>query len=124
MHHRVISLSSRKNLCVNEEVLRLGSDGRISDRCLDMQKGKAKVAAAAASPTLSEDKEPQEKRTDAQALKRQRVQRNSTTTEAKKCPFLQVIYLPLHQFLYSLDNYSINNNHNNNSIYDNHNDDF
>jgi hypothetical protein len=37
---RVVSLGSRKTLCINDAVSRLGSDTRIADRCLDMQKGK------------------------------------------------------------------------------------
>ncbi|XP_072510152.1 ATP-dependent DNA helicase DDX11-like isoform X3 [Notamacropus eugenii] len=37
---RLISLGSRQNLCVNEEVKRLGSVHLINDRCLEMQKNK------------------------------------------------------------------------------------
>jgi chromosome transmission fidelity protein 1 len=37
---RVVSLASRKNLCINEEVLKLKSQARINDKCLDMQKTK------------------------------------------------------------------------------------
>ncbi|XP_074489242.1 ATP-dependent DNA helicase DDX11 [Sebastes fasciatus] len=36
----VVTLGSRQNLCVNEEVRRLGSIQRINDRCLEMQKNK------------------------------------------------------------------------------------
>ncbi|XP_042475699.1 ATP-dependent DNA helicase DDX11 isoform X3 [Macadamia integrifolia] len=35
---KVISLGSRKNLCINEEVHKLGNSTRISERCLDLQK--------------------------------------------------------------------------------------
>ncbi|KAJ0069463.1 hypothetical protein NL108_006060, partial [Boleophthalmus pectinirostris] len=34
----VVTLGSRQNLCINEEVKRLGSIQRINDRCLEMQK--------------------------------------------------------------------------------------
>ncbi|XP_044533725.1 ATP-dependent DNA helicase DDX11 isoform X1 [Gracilinanus agilis] len=37
---RLISLGSRQNLCVNEEVKRLGSVHLINERCLEMQKNK------------------------------------------------------------------------------------
>uniref|UniRef100_A0A3Q3WP30 Helicase ATP-binding domain-containing protein n=1 Tax=Mola mola TaxID=94237 RepID=A0A3Q3WP30_MOLML len=36
----VVTLGSRQNLCVNEEVRRLGSIQRINDRCMEMQKSK------------------------------------------------------------------------------------
>lgn len=36
----VVTLGSRQNLCINEEVRRLGSIHRINDRCLEMQKNK------------------------------------------------------------------------------------
>ncbi|XP_037623879.1 ATP-dependent DNA helicase DDX11 [Sebastes umbrosus] len=36
----LVTLGSRQNLCVNEEVRRLGSIQRINDRCLEMQKNK------------------------------------------------------------------------------------
>ncbi|XP_037538797.1 ATP-dependent DNA helicase DDX11 [Nematolebias whitei] len=36
----VVALGSRQNLCINEEVRRLGSVQRINDRCLEMQKNK------------------------------------------------------------------------------------
>ncbi|KAJ4959423.1 hypothetical protein NE237_026534 [Protea cynaroides] len=35
---KVICLGSRKNLCINEEVLKLGNSTRISERCLELQK--------------------------------------------------------------------------------------
>ncbi|XP_062991006.1 ATP-dependent DNA helicase DDX11 [Elgaria multicarinata webbii] len=37
---RLVSLGSRQNLCVNEEVRRLGAVQLINDHCLDMQKNK------------------------------------------------------------------------------------
>ncbi|XP_071988485.1 ATP-dependent DNA helicase DDX11-like, partial [Engystomops pustulosus] len=37
---RLVSLGSRQNLCVNEEVRRLGSVQLINDRCMEMQKNK------------------------------------------------------------------------------------
>ena len=39
---KVVSLGSRKTLCVNDLVLKLQSQAKINDKCLDMQKGKAK----------------------------------------------------------------------------------
>ncbi|KAM4618264.1 ATP-dependent DNA helicase DDX11 [Polymixia lowei] len=36
----LVTLGSRQNLCINEEVLRLGSIQRINDRCLELQKNK------------------------------------------------------------------------------------
>ncbi|XP_054631210.1 ATP-dependent DNA helicase DDX11 isoform X1 [Dunckerocampus dactyliophorus] len=36
----LVTLGSRQNLCVNEEVRRLGSLQRINDRCMEMQKNK------------------------------------------------------------------------------------
>ncbi|KAK3028340.1 hypothetical protein RJ639_037802, partial [Escallonia herrerae] len=37
---RVVSLGSRKNLCINEEVLKLGNSSRINEQCLELQKNK------------------------------------------------------------------------------------
>ncbi|XP_047451744.1 ATP-dependent DNA helicase DDX11 isoform X1 [Mugil cephalus] len=36
----LVTLGSRQNLCINEEVRRLGSIQRINDRCMEMQKNK------------------------------------------------------------------------------------
>ncbi|GAB2228111.1 hypothetical protein Droror1_Dr00009941 [Drosera rotundifolia] len=36
----VVSLGSRKNLCINEDVLKLGNATRINERCLELQKNK------------------------------------------------------------------------------------
>ncbi|KAM9377189.1 ATP-dependent DNA helicase DDX11 [Pholidichthys leucotaenia] len=36
----LVTLGSRQNLCINDEVRRLGSIQRINDRCLEMQKNK------------------------------------------------------------------------------------
>ncbi|CAL9695345.1 unnamed protein product [Knipowitschia caucasica] len=36
----VVTLGSRQNLCINEEVRRLGSSQRINERCLEMHKNK------------------------------------------------------------------------------------
>ncbi|KAF5739144.1 hypothetical protein HS088_TW12G00344 [Tripterygium wilfordii] len=36
----VVCLGSRKNLCINEEVLKLGNSTRINERCLDLRKNK------------------------------------------------------------------------------------
>ncbi|TYJ14007.1 hypothetical protein E1A91_A10G089100v1 [Gossypium mustelinum] len=38
----VVSLGSRKNFCINEEVLRLGNSTQINERCLELQKSKKK----------------------------------------------------------------------------------
>ncbi|RLN00731.1 putative ATP-dependent RNA helicase DDX11 [Panicum miliaceum] len=37
---RTVALGSRKNLCVNKDVLKLGSANRINERCLELQKNK------------------------------------------------------------------------------------
>uniref|UniRef100_A0A8C5AEB4 DEAD/H (Asp-Glu-Ala-Asp/His) box helicase 11 n=1 Tax=Gadus morhua TaxID=8049 RepID=A0A8C5AEB4_GADMO len=37
---RVVTLGSRQNLCINEDVRRLGSIQRINDRCMEMQKNR------------------------------------------------------------------------------------
>ncbi|KAI4387407.1 hypothetical protein MLD38_005244 [Melastoma candidum] len=37
---QVVSLGSRKNFCINEEVLRLGSSAQINEKCLELQKNK------------------------------------------------------------------------------------
>ncbi|KAF8400786.1 hypothetical protein HHK36_014088 [Tetracentron sinense] len=39
---KVVCLGSRKNLCINEEVLKLGNSTRINERCLELQKNKKK----------------------------------------------------------------------------------
>jgi chromosome transmission fidelity protein 1 len=82
---RVISLSSRKNLCINDDVLKLGSDGRISDRCLDMQKGKTKkpTAAVLAASSSAGSNDP----AVTTSKKRPRAPAASKQTTAK-CPFL------------------------------------
>ncbi|KAJ8560064.1 hypothetical protein K7X08_004122 [Anisodus acutangulus] len=38
----VICLGSRKNFCINQEVLKLGSSTQINERCLELQKSKKK----------------------------------------------------------------------------------
>jgi len=56
---RVVTLGSRKALCVHEEVLALGGDGRINEKCLEMQDAARKKGAggagegAAAAPVVS-----------------------------------------------------------------------
>ncbi|GFY97034.1 RAD3-like DNA-binding helicase protein [Actinidia rufa] len=37
---KVVCLGSRKNFCINEEVLKLGNSTRINERCLELQKRK------------------------------------------------------------------------------------
>ncbi|OEL34579.1 putative ATP-dependent DNA helicase DDX11 [Dichanthelium oligosanthes] len=37
---RTVCLGSRKNLCINKDVLKLGSANRINERCLELQKNK------------------------------------------------------------------------------------
>jgi len=81
---RVISLSSRKNLCINDDVLKLGSDGRISDRCLDMQKGKAKEPTAAVFVTSSSGGLDNMAGTTSKKRHRAPTAKKQTT----KCPFL------------------------------------
>ncbi|CAM8958953.1 unnamed protein product [Rhodiola kirilowii] len=39
-----VCLGSRRNLCINEEILKLGSSTRINERCLELQKNKVKKA--------------------------------------------------------------------------------
>ncbi|KAI3854561.1 hypothetical protein MKW92_042093 [Papaver armeniacum] len=36
----VVSLGSRKNMCINEEVMKLNNSARINERCLELQKNK------------------------------------------------------------------------------------
>ncbi|XVF74583.1 hypothetical protein PTKIN_Ptkin13bG0121400 [Pterospermum kingtungense] len=40
----VVSLGSRKNFCINEDVLRLGNSTRINERCLELQKNKKEIS--------------------------------------------------------------------------------
>ncbi|KAJ3084917.1 DEAD H (Asp-Glu-Ala-Asp His) box helicase 11, partial [Quaeritorhiza haematococci] len=49
---RVVALGSRKNLCINENVLKLKSLPRITDRCLELQKAKN-----GSCPHLTNDRE-------------------------------------------------------------------
>ncbi|KAJ3018461.1 UNVERIFIED_CONTAM: ATP-dependent DNA helicase chl1 [Siphonaria sp. JEL0065] len=49
-----LSLGSRKNLCINEEVLRLSSAPRMNDKCLDLQKDKGGKRC----PYLPKEKKP------------------------------------------------------------------
>ncbi|PIN05902.1 Helicase of the DEAD superfamily [Handroanthus impetiginosus] len=42
---QVVCLGSRKNFCINEEVLKLGSSTRINERCLELQKNKKREAS-------------------------------------------------------------------------------
>ncbi|KAK4765276.1 hypothetical protein SAY86_026366 [Trapa natans] len=44
---KVVCLGSRKNFCINEDVLRLGSTTRINERCLELQKIKKSNASKA-----------------------------------------------------------------------------
>ncbi|XP_059455900.1 uncharacterized protein LOC132186105 isoform X3 [Corylus avellana] len=39
---KIVCLGSRKNFCINEEVLKLGNSTRINERCLELQKNKKK----------------------------------------------------------------------------------
>ncbi|KAI4329251.1 hypothetical protein L6164_021538 [Bauhinia variegata] len=41
----VVCLGSRKNLCINEDVLKLGSSTRVNERCLELQKKKKNEVA-------------------------------------------------------------------------------
>ncbi|KAJ3236815.1 DEAD H (Asp-Glu-Ala-Asp His) box helicase 11 [Chytriomyces hyalinus] len=50
-----LSLGSRKNLCINEDVLKLSSAPRMNDACLDLQKGKGTTSKCPYLP--SEKKE-------------------------------------------------------------------
>jgi chromosome transmission fidelity protein 1 len=57
---RVITLGSRKNMCINPDVTKLNSDVKISDRCLEMQKSASggnskdtKTVAATSGATTS-----------------------------------------------------------------------
>ncbi|XP_048868858.1 ATP-dependent DNA helicase DDX11 isoform X2 [Brienomyrus brachyistius] len=59
---RVVSLASRQNLCINEEVRRLGSVQLINDRCMEMQRNKhGKVEK-------STDSEPKRRRREPKAV--------------------------------------------------------
>lgn len=46
---RVVSLASRQNLCVNEDVSKLNNTALINDRCLEMQRGKKGTATSKSS---------------------------------------------------------------------------
>ncbi|KAF8117026.1 hypothetical protein N665_0012s0041 [Sinapis alba] len=43
--NNVVCLGSRKNMCINEDVLKLGNVGRINERCLDLQKKKTSLVS-------------------------------------------------------------------------------
>ncbi|KAF9614380.1 hypothetical protein IFM89_018279 [Coptis chinensis] len=43
---KVVCLGSRKNFCINEEVVKLGSSTRINEHCLELQKKKKDVSKA------------------------------------------------------------------------------
>ncbi|PKI71046.1 hypothetical protein CRG98_008627 [Punica granatum] len=42
---KVVCLGSRKNFCINEDVLKLGNSTRINERCLELQKNKKTEAS-------------------------------------------------------------------------------
>ncbi|KAL6584667.1 hypothetical protein OROMI_003956 [Orobanche minor] len=44
---KVVCLGSRKSLCINEEVMKLGNPTRINERCLELQKNKKNEASKA-----------------------------------------------------------------------------
>uniref|UniRef100_A0A8C3WHA1 DEAD/H-box helicase 11 n=1 Tax=Catagonus wagneri TaxID=51154 RepID=A0A8C3WHA1_9CETA len=46
---RLVSLGSRQNLCVNDDVRKLGSVQLINDRCVEMQRGRREKSIAAES---------------------------------------------------------------------------
>ncbi|KAI7802478.1 ATP-dependent DNA helicase DDX11 isoform X1 [Triplophysa rosa] len=58
---RLVSLGSRQNLCINPEVVRLGSVQMMNDRCLEMQKNKH------GKPEKAADVEPKRRRGVAKA---------------------------------------------------------
>ena len=43
---RCVTLGSRKNLCINSNVMKLKSESRMSEACLDMQKKASKITTA------------------------------------------------------------------------------
>ena len=43
---RCVTLGSRRNMCINSEVTKLGSDSKISETCLEMQKSKSRTLEA------------------------------------------------------------------------------
>uniref|UniRef100_A0A8D0FD47 DEAD/H-box helicase 11 n=1 Tax=Strix occidentalis caurina TaxID=311401 RepID=A0A8D0FD47_STROC len=53
---RLVSLGSRQNLCVNEEVRRLGALQLINDRCMEMQKNKHEAVFLSAVVLLREQR--------------------------------------------------------------------
>ncbi|XP_039092312.1 ATP-dependent DNA helicase DDX11 isoform X2 [Hyaena hyaena] len=57
---RLVSLGSRQNLCINEDVRNLGSAQLINDRCMEMQRSKHEKSRA-------EDEKPKRRRQEQQA---------------------------------------------------------
>ncbi|XP_019320423.2 ATP-dependent DNA helicase DDX11 isoform X2 [Panthera pardus] len=57
---RLVSLGSRQNLCINEDVKNLGSAQLINDRCMEMQRSKHEKSRA-------EDEKPKRRRQEHQA---------------------------------------------------------
>nr|GEW10396.1 ATP-dependent DNA helicase DDX11 [Tanacetum cinerariifolium] len=63
---KVASLGSRKNLCINKEVMKLGNSTLINERCLDLQKNKKNQVSKMKMPV--EEYARQRYRVDAQCL--------------------------------------------------------
>ncbi|KAM5252263.1 ATP-dependent DNA helicase DDX11 isoform 6-T35 [Hipposideros larvatus] len=61
---RLVSLGSRQNLCVNEDVKNLGSVQLINDRCMEMQRSKHEIKSRAED---EEEKEPKRRRREPRA---------------------------------------------------------
>ncbi|KAL6070053.1 DEAD H (Asp-Glu-Ala-Asp His) box helicase 11, variant 3 [Balamuthia mandrillaris] len=104
-HVRTVSLGSRKNLCINAQVKRLGSVSRMNDRCLDMiksEKNKNKKSSISKCPFL----EPTSQRLfrDHVLLKVRDIEELLELGEKQKCcpyygsraalPFAELVTLP------------------------------
>ena len=84
---RCVTLGSRKSLCVNPAVLRLGSDARINDKCRDLQKQKS---ASRGGATKSAVKGPAYVAVGGNAVataQAVRLARRTSRPSASACPF-------------------------------------
>lgn len=83
---RVVSLGSRKNLCINPDVKKLSSESRINDACLDLKeknkKNKTPLAVDSAAVTA-----PLDAGATADSLLKKRKKSSQNASSTKGCPF-------------------------------------